>query len=65
MQTLLDSVPVTYVLVDASSVNFTRDYTLPLLKRASDRWALVHTVDDPTPGPDRGGPLEIYRRITR
>jgi len=64
MQALLDSVPVAYVVVDSSTVNFTRDYTRPLLKQFSERWSLVHVIDDPTPGLD-GGPLEIYRRITQ
>ncbi|HKN86752.1 MAG TPA: hypothetical protein VJV04_07835, partial [Nitrospiraceae bacterium] len=66
MQALLDSVPVTYVVVDASPVNFARDYTVPLLKNSPDRWSLVHAVPKPTNmgGAERGA-LEIYRRIPR
>lgn len=67
MQALLDSVPVTYVVVDASPVNFARNYILPLLRNDPHRWSLVHTV--PTPKPDSGdtdgGALEIYQRIHR
>jgi len=66
MQVLLDSVPVTYVVVDASPVNFARDYTVPLLKNSSDRWALVYAVPHPpnSAGAERGA-LEIYQRIHR
>lgn len=60
MQALLDSVPVTYVVVDTSPINFTRQYTLPLLRAAPDRWAPVYTVSGA-----EGEPLEIYRRIGR
>lgn len=62
MQALLDAVPVTYVVVDASGVNFTRDYTLPLLKDSPDRWARMYTVPPITPTPNSTA-LEIYRRI--
>jgi len=66
MQALLDSVPVTYVVVDTSPVNLARDYTVPLLKNSPDRWALVHAVPQPPSiaGTDRGA-LEIYQRIPR
>jgi len=64
MQDLLDSVPVTYVVVDASPINFTRDYTLPLLKTFPQQWSLVHTVPGVTEDGQRGM-LEIYRRLGR
>jgi hypothetical protein len=51
---LLDGVPVTYLIVDDSGVNFTRIYTLPAIKAALDRWTLVHSIPK--------GRLEIYKR---
>ncbi len=67
MQALLDSARITYVVMDASPVNFTRDYALPLLKNAPHRWSLVYTVPKSTPSPESldGGALEIYQRINR
>lgn len=66
MQALLDSVPVMYVVLDASPVNFARDYIVPLLKHSPDHWSLVHSVPQPPSitGTERG-PLEIYRRVDR
>jgi hypothetical protein len=55
MQELLDSVPATYVVVAHGNVDHTRDYTLPLLKGAPDRWEHVYAA--------RGGELDVYRRI--
>ncbi|HEX7786113.1 MAG TPA: hypothetical protein VF653_07825 [Methylomirabilota bacterium] len=53
-QSLLDSVPVRFVVVDGTDVNFTREYTLPLLEASPDRWMPVYS--------DPSGKLEIYER---
>jgi len=53
-QALLDSVPVRFVVVDGTDVNFTRKYTLPVLEGSPDRWMLVYS--------DPSGNLEIYER---
>lgn len=43
VQALLDSVPVRFVVVDGTGVDFTREYTLPLLEGSPDRWMLVYS----------------------
>lgn len=53
-EALLDSVPVRFVIVDGTDVNFAREYTLPSLVGAPDRWALVYS--------NPSGKLEIYQR---
>jgi hypothetical protein len=53
-QALLDSVPVRFVVVDGTDVNFTREYTLPLLESSPDRWMLVYS--------NASEPLQIYER---
>jgi hypothetical protein len=53
-QALLDSVPIRFVVVDGTDVNFTREYTLPSLVSAPDRWTLVYS--------NPSGGLEIYQR---
>src|SRR4030095_603357 len=53
-QALLDSVPVRFVVVDGTDVNFTREYTLPLLESSPDRWMLVYS--------NPSEKLQIYER---
>ena len=54
-QELLDSVPVRYVVVDKTGIDFTRDYTLPLLRNAPQHWSLIYSRGD--------NELQIYQRI--
>src|SRR4029453_7797285 len=42
-QALLDSVPVRFVVVDGAAVDFTREYTLPLVESSRDRWVFVYS----------------------
>jgi hypothetical protein len=53
-QELLDSVPVRYVVVDKTGIDFTRDYTLPLLRNAPQHWSLIYSKGD--------NELQIYQR---
>jgi hypothetical protein len=53
-QALLDSVPVSYLIVDGRTGSFTRQFGLPAVKAAPERWQLVYL--SPV------GELEIYRR---
>jgi hypothetical protein len=53
-QALLDSVPVRFVVVDGAWPHIARDYALPLLESAPERWRLVYS--------NPSGRLEIYRR---
>lgn len=53
---LLDSVPVTYLVVDQLSfLDVGRRYTVPAIRRAPDRWRLIYAVNDSGP--------KIYRRV--
>ena len=53
---LLDSVPVTYLVVDQLSfLDVGRRYTIPAIERAPDRWRLIYSVNDSGP--------RIYRRV--
>jgi hypothetical protein len=54
-QALLDSVPVRFVVVDGTGINFTRDYTLPLLEGSPNQWTVVYSNP-----PAR---LQIYKRL--
>jgi hypothetical protein len=54
-QELLDSVPVRYVVVDKTGIDFTRDYTLPLLRNSPQHWSLIYSRGD--------NELQIYQRI--
>jgi hypothetical protein len=67
MQALLDSVPVRYVVVDASPIDFARDYALAVLKSSPERWSRVYAreVTGPwsTDRSRRGDFVEIYRRL--
>ena len=55
-QNLLDSVPVTYLVLDfETSVNFAIVYMLPLVRSAPSRWVLVYS--------DEEGLLHIYKRV--
>jgi hypothetical protein len=56
-QELLDSVPVRYIVVDKTGTDFTRGYTLPLLRNAPQHWSLIYSSTD--------GELQIYERINR
>jgi len=51
---LLDGVPAQYVIVDSCGYSFTREYTLPLLRRANSGWRLAYEAP--------GGALQIYER---
>lgn len=52
---LLDSVPVTYVVVDQLSfLDVGRRYTVPAIEHDPDRWRLIYSVNDSGP--------RIYRR---
>jgi hypothetical protein len=53
-QALLDSVPVSYLIVDGRTGSFTRQFGLPAVKAAPERWQLVYA--------STAGELEIYRR---
>ncbi len=53
-QALLDSVPITYVIVDSNGFSATREYSLPAL-RDETRWRLVFQTAD--------GPTDVYERI--
>lgn len=53
-QALLDSVPVRFVVVDGTDVNFAREYTLPVLESSPERWIVVYS--------NPAGKLEIYQR---
>lgn len=52
-QALLDSVPVSYVIVDSDGFSATREYSLPVL-RNEERWERVYHSAD--------GLTEVYRR---
>ncbi|HUR93165.1 MAG TPA: hypothetical protein VMY76_01185 [Gemmatimonadales bacterium] len=54
--TLLDGVPVTYVVVDQLSfLDVGRRYTKPAIEREPDHWRLIYAVNDSGP--------RIYRRV--
>jgi hypothetical protein len=53
-QALLDSVPVSYLIVDGRTGSFTRQFGLPAVKAGPERWQLVYL--------SQPGELEIYRR---
>lgn len=56
-QTLLDTVPVQYAVIDSfDHLNLSRAYLLPVVTAFSDRWKLVFDIDN--------GHTSIYRRIT-
>jgi hypothetical protein len=53
---LLDSVPVTYLIVDQLAfLDVGRRYTIPAIRSAPDRWRLIYAVSDSGP--------RIYRRV--
>jgi hypothetical protein len=54
-QALLDSVPVSYLIVDGRTGSFTREYGLPAVKAMPGSWELVYFAG--------AGELEIYRRL--
>jgi hypothetical protein len=54
-QALLDSVPVSYLVVDGRTGSFTRQFGLPAVKAAPAQWRLVYVSP--------AGELEIYRRL--
>lgn len=54
--TLLDQVPVTYLIVDRLSfLDVGRRYTVPAIERVPDRWRLIYAANDSGP--------RIYRRV--
>ena len=54
-QTLLDSVPVAYVVLDKSDEGHSNAYMLPLLQGNPRAWQLVYA--------DERGPVRIYERV--
>ncbi len=55
-ETLLEQVPVTYLVVDQLSfLDVGRRYTIPAIERGPDRWRLIYAVNDSGP--------RIYRRV--
>jgi hypothetical protein len=56
-QRLIDSVPVTYLIIDnLKFVDISRRYAAPMVKAFPERWALIYST------PDSGS--KIYRRVT-
>lgn len=53
-QALLDSVPVSYLIVDGRTGSFTRRFGLPAVKAGPQRWELIYL--------SQPGEMEIYRR---
>lgn len=53
---LLETVPVSYLLVDGRTGSFTREFGLPAVRLAPDRWESVFA--------DVEGEVEIFRRVT-
>lgn len=54
-QALLDAVPATYLIIDGRTGSFTREYGLPAVKAAPERWQLIYS--------SLAGELAIYRRV--
>jgi len=54
-QTLLDSVPVAYVVVDKSDEGYSNAFILPLLQGNPRAWRLVYA--------DERGPVRVYERV--
>jgi hypothetical protein len=52
---LLGAVPVAYLIVDGRSNSFTREFGLPAVRQAPDRWESVFA--------DLEGEVEIFRRV--
>ena len=56
-ESLLEEVPVTYLIVDQLSfLDVGRRYTIPVIKTAPAHWQLIYAVNDSGP--------RIYRRVT-
>jgi hypothetical protein len=53
-QALLEAVPATYLIIDGRTGSFTREYGLPAVKAAPERWQLIYS--------SQAGELAIYRR---
>lgn len=53
-QALLEAVPATYLIIDGRTGSFTREYGLPAVKAAPERWQLIYS--------SLAGELAIYRR---
>jgi hypothetical protein len=51
---LLESVPVSYMIVDGRTQSFTREYGLPVVQQAPERWPLVYSLPE--------GGLHIFQR---
>ena len=54
---LLDSVPVTYLIVDARTQSYTRQYGLPVMRHASENWRLVQSFPH--------GGADVFQRVGR
>ena len=54
-QALLEAVPATYLIIDGRTGSFTREYGLPAVKAAPNRWQVIYS--------SVAGELAIYRRI--
>jgi hypothetical protein len=63
-QALLDSVPVTYLLLDEGLAVETKRYMAQVIQQFPERWERVYTdTIAPNPGETQGGELAIYRRV--
>lgn len=63
-QRLLDSVPVSYMIVDEGLALETRKYTFPVTQTFPDRWRRVYSDSVITEaGEEMNGRFEIYQRI--
>lgn len=63
-QTLLDSVPVTYLLLDEELAVDTKRYMVSVVQQFPERWELVYTDSFvPERGKHVPGTLSIYRRV--
>ena len=54
-QALLEAVPAAYLIIDGRTGSFTREYGLPAVKAAPERWRLIYS--------SLAGELAIYRRL--
>jgi hypothetical protein len=63
-QQLLDSVPVTYLILDQGLAIDTKNYTSPVVERYPQHWQRVYADSIlAEPGVHPEGRFEIYRRI--
>jgi hypothetical protein len=63
-QALLDSVPVTYLLLDEGLAVETKRYMIRVVQQFPERWERVYAdTIAPTPGQNQGGEFAIFRRV--